>query len=58
MRAKRALSTLLIVAGALVLGTAGLLCVLALPATPSLLTFWLPVGVLIGIGTGAITTGV
>jgi EmrB/QacA subfamily drug resistance transporter len=47
-----------IVAGALVLGTAGLLCVLALPATPSLLTFWLPVGVLIGIGTGAITTGV
>jgi EmrB/QacA subfamily drug resistance transporter len=47
-----------IVAGALVLGTAGLLCVLALPATPSLFTFWLPVGVLIGVGTGAITTGV
>ena len=47
-----------IVAGALVLGTAGLLCVLALPATPSLFIFWLPVGVLIGVGTGAITTGV
>jgi EmrB/QacA subfamily drug resistance transporter len=47
-----------IVGGALVLGVAGLLCVLALPETPSFLNFWLPVGVLIGVGTGAITTGV
>jgi EmrB/QacA subfamily drug resistance transporter len=47
-----------IVGGALVLGAAGLVCVVALPETPSFLTFWLPVGVLIGVGTGAITTGV
>jgi MFS family permease len=47
-----------IVGGALVLSLAGLICVLALPETPSFLTFWLPVGVLIGVGTGAITTGV
>jgi EmrB/QacA subfamily drug resistance transporter len=44
--------------GALVLGTAGLLCAVALPREPSFLDFWLPIGVLIGIGTGAITTGV
>jgi EmrB/QacA subfamily drug resistance transporter len=47
-----------IVGGALVLAAAGLLCVVALPEAPSFLTFWLPVGVLIGVGTGAITTGV
>jgi EmrB/QacA subfamily drug resistance transporter len=47
-----------IASGALVLASAGLLCALALPATPSFLTFWLPVGALIGVGTGAITTGV
>jgi EmrB/QacA subfamily drug resistance transporter len=47
-----------IVGGALVLGVAGLLCAVALPETPSFLSFWLPVGVLIGVGTGAITTGV
>jgi MFS family permease len=41
-----------------VLASAGLLCTLALPATPSFLAFWLPVGALIGVGTGAITTGV
>jgi hypothetical protein len=41
-----------------VLAAAGLLCVVALPEAPSFLTFWLPVGVLIGVGTGAITTGV
>jgi EmrB/QacA subfamily drug resistance transporter len=47
-----------VVAGAAVLAAAGLLCVTALPADPSFLSFWLPVGVLIGIGTGAITTGI
>jgi EmrB/QacA subfamily drug resistance transporter len=47
-----------IMAGALALGGAGLACTLALPETPSLFTFWLPVGALIGVGTGAITTGV
>ncbi len=47
-----------IAVGAAVLGTAGALCAIALPQEPSFMTFWLPVGVLIGIGTGAITTGV
>ena len=47
-----------IAGGALVLGAAGLLCVVALPEQPHFLGFWLPVGVLIGVGTGAITTGV
>ena len=31
---------------------------MALPEHPAFLAFWLPIGVLIGIGTGAITTGV
>jgi EmrB/QacA subfamily drug resistance transporter len=44
--------------GALTLAVAGALCVFTLPATPSFLTFWLPVGVLIGVGMGAITTGI
>ena len=43
--------------GALALSAAGALSAFALPETPSFLTFWLPVGVLIGVGTGAITTG-
>ncbi|HYZ30611.1 MAG TPA: MFS transporter [Thermoleophilaceae bacterium] len=46
-----------VVGGALVLGVAGLLGAFALPASPSFVTYWLPVGVLIGVGTGAITTG-
>jgi MFS family permease len=46
-----------VVSGALALGVAGLLLTVALPATPHFLTYWLPLGVLIGIGTGAITTG-
>jgi EmrB/QacA subfamily drug resistance transporter len=45
-------------AGALVLAVPGLLGTLALPEQPSFLTFWLPVGVLIGMGMGAITTGI
>ena len=44
--------------GAVILAIAGAICMLALPATPSFITFWLPVGVLIGIGMGAITTGI
>jgi len=47
-----------IAGGALVLGSAGLICAVALPESPSFLTFWLPVAVPIGVGTGAITTGV
>ena len=47
-----------IVGGAVALALAGLLCVVALPESPSFLTFWLPVGVLIGVGVGMITTGV
>ena len=47
-----------IAGGALVLGSAGLLCAVALPEQPAFLTFWLPLAVPIGIGTGAITTGV
>jgi EmrB/QacA subfamily drug resistance transporter len=46
-----------IVAGALVLAAAGAVCTTTLPSEPAFLTWWLPVGVLIGIGTGAITTG-
>ena len=49
---------LAVIGGALTLATAGALCTLALPETPSFLTFWLPVGVLIGAGMGAITTGI
>jgi MFS family permease len=45
-------------AGATTLALAGALCTLALPQDPNFLGFWLPVGVLIGIGMGAITTGI
>jgi len=47
-----------IVAGGLVLALAGALCTFALPSEPAFVAFWLPVAVLIGIGVGAITTGV
>ena len=46
-----------VIGGALALATAGAICTLALPETPSFLSFWLPIGVLIGAGMGAITTG-
>ena len=46
-----------VIGGALTLATAGAICTLALPETPSFLSFWLPIGVLIGAGMGAITTG-
>jgi hypothetical protein len=58
MLASRREPTPMIVAGALVLAGAGLWCVLGLPEQPSFVSFWLPVGVLIGTGMGAITTGV
>jgi MFS family permease len=48
---------LVVVAGALTLAAAGFLGAFTLPSEPSFLTWWLPVGVLIGLGTGAITTG-
>jgi len=47
-----------IAGGALVLGVAGALGSFALPAEPHFLEWWLPVGTLIGVGMGAITTGV
>lgn len=47
-----------IAGGALTLASAGFACVFALPSEPSFLSFWLPLSVPIGVGTGAITTGV
>jgi EmrB/QacA subfamily drug resistance transporter len=47
-----------ILSGALVLAAAGVWCVFGLPEQPSLVSFWLPLSLPIGIGTGAITTGV
>jgi len=47
-----------IAGGALVLVAAWLLCVVALPEQPRFLVFWLPIGVVIGVGAGAVTTGV
>ena len=44
--------------GALILAVAGAWCAFGLPEQPSFLSFWVPVGVLIGVGMGAITTGV
>ena len=46
-----------VITGALLLVGAGLLGTFTLPSEPSFLAWWLPVGVLIGLGTGAITTG-
>jgi EmrB/QacA subfamily drug resistance transporter len=48
----------IILGGAVLLASAGAILVLWLPASPNFLGFWLPVGVLIGAGMGAITTGV
>jgi EmrB/QacA subfamily drug resistance transporter len=48
----------IVLGGALVLAVAGASCVFALPEEANFLGFWLPVGVLIGVGMGAITTGV
>ena len=48
----------IILGGALTLAVAGAILTLALPGEPNFFGFWLPVGVLIGAGMGAITTGV
>ncbi|WP_053226299.1 MFS transporter [Solirubrobacter soli] len=48
----------IILGGAVLLAAAGAILTLWLPAEPNFLGFWLPVGVLIGAGMGAITTGV
>jgi len=48
----------IILGGAVLLAAAGAILVLWLPAEANFLGFWLPVGVLIGAGMGAITTGV
>jgi EmrB/QacA subfamily drug resistance transporter len=48
----------IILGGAVTLAIAGGICTLLLPDDANFLGFWLPVGVLIGIGMGAITTGV
>lgn len=47
-----------IVVGALVLAVAGAIPALWLPSEPAFVTFWLPLALPIGVGTGAITTGV
>jgi len=48
----------IIVAGAVTLAVAGAILTLTLPAEPNFLGYWLPIGVLIGVGMGAITTGI
>jgi MFS family permease len=47
-----------IAGGALVLASAGLIFILAATEQPHFLALWLPLALPIGIGTGAITTGV
>lgn len=46
-----------VVAGAAIMAGCGIWSALALPAEPRFLAFWLPVGVLIGVGMGGVTTG-
>ena len=48
----------IILGGAVTLAVAGALLTFTLPASPDFLGYWLPIGVLIGAGMGAITTGV
>ncbi len=48
----------LTIAGGLVLSTSTAAIAIWLPATPSFLTFWLPLGVTMGLGMGAISVGV
>jgi MFS family permease len=58
LASRRSTPRRVVIAGALTLATAGALCTTQLPEQPDFLGFWLPVGTLIGIGMGAITTGV
>ncbi|MQY02621.1 DHA2 family efflux MFS transporter permease subunit [Actinomadura macrotermitis] len=46
-----------VVGGALVMAASGVWTLLALPSEPRFLTFWLPVGLLVGLGMGALTLG-
>ncbi|TDD82086.1 MFS transporter [Actinomadura darangshiensis] len=43
--------------GALIMVAAGAWTIASLPAEPHFLTFWLPVGLLVGTGMGMVTTG-
>ncbi|SFN55136.1 MULTISPECIES: MFS transporter [Actinomadura] len=43
--------------GALIMIVSGVWAVVSLPAEPHFLTFWLPVGLLVGTGMGMVTTG-
>jgi EmrB/QacA subfamily drug resistance transporter len=47
-----------VVGGALVLAVTALWIGLAVPEQPAFLTLWLPTGVLLGLGIGAVSTGV
>jgi EmrB/QacA subfamily drug resistance transporter len=47
----------IVFAGALVFAASGLWCVLGIGETPQFLTFWLPLGIVGGIGIGAATVG-
>ncbi len=49
---------MLAIAGGLVLSASTAAIAIWLPATPSFLTFWLPLGVTMGLGMGAISVGV
>ncbi|MFC6929703.1 MFS transporter [Actinomadura yumaensis] len=46
-----------VVGGALTMVAAGLWTCAGLPEEPRFLTFWLPVGLLVGVGMGALSTG-
>ncbi|RKS68935.1 EmrB/QacA subfamily drug resistance transporter [Actinomadura pelletieri DSM 43383] len=46
-----------VVGGALLMAGSGLWAVAALPADPHFVTFWLPVGLLVGTGMGMLATG-
>ncbi|MFA1538898.1 MFS transporter [Actinomadura monticuli] len=46
-----------VVGGAAVMVAAGIWVVASMPADPHFLTFWLPVGLLVGTGMGMLTTG-
>lgn len=47
-----------VIGGAAIMAACGVWIAAALPAEPRFLEFWLPGGMLVGVGMGAITTGV